>query len=691
MPLLPLCTIVELCQQSPVGKLLKSAFYVHHSALSSLEPRLQEYERVARDIAGPTNFTLIKFAFDKAKVSYLDYPQFDTCPHPALSSSVVVDMETQTVSKWHYNNSDNPPILHRKETFVTSDYPLYEEFCHLTKAEVTLGLLDNPTTIGTRLEWQQRLNSLHIAFDGHYLICSLDRHNKSYSIERHRAAIVRKNLSRPVRLTLEADLFTEGVTFFDYGCGYGGDIERIREKGFISDGYDPYYRPDTTPTPADIVNLGYVINVIEDKEERQQALLKAWELTRQVLIVSAQVLIDDGNLGLVAYEDGIITRRNTFQKYYQQEELKDYIDNVLGVDAIPIGLGIYLVFQDESRAESFRLSRLRSRAKTPRIKSYSKRFEDYETLLSPLMEFYTERGRLPKPGELVNEAEILEEFTSFRRAFSVILQVTQPEEWDEISEKCRQELILYLALSKFGKRPRMRQLSATLQADIKSFFGSYQNACHTADIALTDAGKMSLISELVKGLPFGKKLPRSLTVHISVLDKLPLTLRLYEACAAVVIGSLEGANVVQFSLRQPQISYLYYDDFDGQPHPILQTRMDIDLGELRVRYRDYYDEENPPLLHEKECLLTPDYPYYDKFAKLSRQERERGLLDDWKQISHLQGWLNCLQERGVTIQGHRVFWRKDLDPYRLKLLRSQLNQRRNHEKRSARTLENPIE
>ncbi len=44
---------------------------------------------------------------------------------------------------------------------------------------------------------------------------------------------------------------------------------------------------------SDIVNLGYVINVIESAEERQEALLKAWQLTRQVLIVSAQILIDD--------------------------------------------------------------------------------------------------------------------------------------------------------------------------------------------------------------------------------------------------------------------------------------------------------------------------------------------------------------------------------------------------------------
>jgi len=36
-----------------------------------------------------------------------------------------------------------------------------------------------------------------------------------------------------------------------------------------------------------------VINVIEDPAERREALINAWELTRKVLLVAAQVLIND--------------------------------------------------------------------------------------------------------------------------------------------------------------------------------------------------------------------------------------------------------------------------------------------------------------------------------------------------------------------------------------------------------------
>jgi DNA phosphorothioation-associated putative methyltransferase len=148
-------------------------------------------------------------------------------------------------------------------------------------------------------------------------------------------------------LALEAGLLNQNTSFFDYGCGQGGDLERVAKLGYESAGWDPHYRPDSSFVAADVVNLGYVINVIESQAERREALIKAWELTGQVLIVAAQVLIAQGN-NQIAYGDGVITSRNTFQKSYDQEELKIYIDQVLGVDAVPAGLGIYFVFRDEA-------------------------------------------------------------------------------------------------------------------------------------------------------------------------------------------------------------------------------------------------------------------------------------------------------------------------------------------------------
>ncbi|AFY75946.1 DNA phosphorothioation-associated putative methyltransferase [Pleurocapsa sp. PCC 7327] len=669
------------CQNSSIGKRLPNALYVHTSAVTFLDAPLRDYERQARVTDKIEGATLIKFSTDKPKISYLFYPDFDCDPHPALQFSVVVDMETLQASYWDYATSDNPPILHRKETFVASDYPLYQEFTQLTDLEEKLGLLDNSRFIGTRLEWQQRLDNYRIAFDGHRLICPIDgTSTQLVSIDRHKAAIPRKSLSRPVRLALEAGLFVpEVTTFFDYGCGYGSDIDRIAEKGYSSSGWDPYYRPNTPRTPADIVNLGYVINVIEDLVERRQALLQAWELTRQVLIVAAQVLIDDRDRGVVAYGDGIITSRNTFQKYYEQEELKTYIDQVLNVDSIPAGLGIYFVFRDKTQAETFRVSRFRSRTNTPKIQTTIKRFEDYENLLIPLMEFVTQRGRLPVKGELENESELRVEFDTIRRAFQVVLQVTDKEEWDAIAQKRRQDLLLYLALSRFGNRPKPRQLSSTVREDIKALFGGYKQACILADAMLLSLRDLDKIAALCQNSPIGKKFRNSLLIHISALETLEPLLRLYEGCASRTVGRLEEANLIQFFFNKPKISYLVYPDFDLNPHPTLQAIMDIYLGNLTVRYRDFNNETNPPILHEKEALVLTDYPLYEKFAKLTRKEKDWGLLDDFSTINRLQGWLKCLEDRCAVIKGYQLQWNKDADPYKVKLLRSQINARKQNQ------------
>lgn len=507
-------------------------------------------------------------------------------------------------------------------------------------------------------------------------------------IERHRAAIVRTDFSRPVRLAIEwailnndttpdtctsgnTPLPTEGTeaqgwlknavsSFFDYGCGWGGDVERIAALGYISAGWDPYYRPDTPHTSADVVNLGYVLNVIEDLNERRQALINAWELTRKVLIVSAQVLINDRGSGQLAYGDGIVTRRNTFQKYYEQEELKNYIDEVLNADAVPVALGIYFVFRDEQERESFRALRFRSRTTTPRVRIPSKRFEDYQEQLAPLIAFVSERGRLPVKGEL-SQPELLGLFGSFRRAFQVILQATDEAEWDAIAYRRSLDILVYLALTQFNQRPAPNQLAPEIRHDIKAFFGTYQEACAVADNMLFSLGKPGVIANSCKQSKIGKRLPTALYIHVSALEELDPLLRIYEGCASRTIGRLENATLVKFYTDKPKISYLFYPDFDTDPHPALHTSMQIDLRKLSVAYRNYDNVANPPILHRKETFVTPNYHLYEQFALLTQQEKELGLLKHKSLIGTREGWQQCLEEHGVEIRDHQVFSLKDED------------------------------
>ncbi len=361
--------------------------------------------------------------------------------------------------------------------------------------------------------------------------------------------------------------------------------------------------------------------------------------------------------------------------FYDQEELKVYIDQVLEVDSIPVALGIYFVFRDEAQAQAFRASRFRSRATTPRIQKQVKRFEDYRELLTPLMDFVTDRGRMPVRGELTSETDITAEFGTLHRAFQVILQVTDQQEWHDIAEKRRQDLLVYLALTQFGHRPKLRDLSSDVQQDILALFGSYRQALTRADNMLLSLGERDPIDTCCRSSAVGKQGSKSLLLHVSALSVLDPLLRLYEGCASRTIGRPEEATLIKFHTRQPKLTYLFVPEFDTDPHPAIQTRMEIDLRDLHVNYQDYNPKENPPILHHKDFMVLSDYPHYGKFAKLTRQEKDWGLLDNPEALKRKQSWQKHLEERCTDLQGHRVIWRKGADPYKLKLLRSQVRAR----------------
>src|SRR4051794_9084616 len=105
-------------------------------------------------------------------------------------------------------------------------------------------------------------------------------------IDRHKTALRRSRLSRPIQTAISDSLIGEHTSVFDFGCGHGDDVRLLGDLGVPVSGWDPAFFPDTAaPSKADVVNLGYVINVIEDERERADVVRRAWELSQQLLIV----------------------------------------------------------------------------------------------------------------------------------------------------------------------------------------------------------------------------------------------------------------------------------------------------------------------------------------------------------------------------------------------------------------------
>lgn len=474
------------------------------------------------------------------------------------------------------------------------------------------------------------------------------------SIPRHKTAIRRESFSLPLKCAFRDRLVQEGASVFDYGCGKGQDIELLKAEGINCNGWDPAFRPDAHVSQADIVNLGYVINVIESAEERRTALHQAWQLCRHVLVVAAQVKVPGRGKEQVEFGDGILTTRGTFQKYFGQGELRDFLQSELGTEAIPAAIGVFYIFRDEAAKQQFLANRYRRRSTTPRRRLSELRFEAHRELLESLMGTILQLGRLPYPDEFPQAGEVAEKLGSLKRAFALIRRVTGDTEWEANQQRRAEDLLVYLALARFGKRPPISKLPIGLQWDIRAFYGSYTKGCRLADELLFRAGRAEAIDEACRRSTVGKLLPNALYVHRDGLEALEPLLRVYEGCGQAYLGEVEGANVIKLHRYSGKLSYLVYPNFETEPHPALLRSVKVSLRTLQIDCYDYMGDANPPILHRKEAFLNPDHPLYGKFARLTQQEERHGLLDETATIGTRQGWVTRLQQAGLKLCGHRL-------------------------------------
>lgn len=160
------------------------------------------------------------------------------------------------------------------------------------------------------------------------------------AIPRHKAAKSRSVLSHPMAAAIAAGLLQPHHQHLDYGCGRGDDVRLLREMGYRSSGYDPYYFPDTPRLRVDVVTLFYVLNAIEIPRERCEVLCRACKLARSSLIVSAITTRSNNHPG-TAWGDGTIAQWGTFEKCYSHAELKQLIEDTLGVPARYIAQNTY--------------------------------------------------------------------------------------------------------------------------------------------------------------------------------------------------------------------------------------------------------------------------------------------------------------------------------------------------------------
>jgi DNA phosphorothioation-associated putative methyltransferase len=97
-------------------------------------------------------------------------------------------------------------------------------------------------------------------------------------------------------------------------------------------------------------------------------------------------------------------------------------------------------------------------------------------------------------------------------------------------------------------------LPLILRRDVEASFPSYGQACKQADALLFSVGRTEEINAACSAAPIGKKTPEALYAHVSGVDQLPASLRVFEGCARAYIGRVDDANIIKLNRLEPKIS-----------------------------------------------------------------------------------------------------------------------------------------
>ena len=612
-----------LVAQLKVGKQLPDSVYVHNSSLSSLPERLAAITVKIVDTLkiGDDAWNIVKFNKRDFKLSLLNYPAFDSYAYPALDHSFTVDLGKLSVREASYRDSTNPPILHRKETFVSDDYPLIEEFCAITAEGESIGLYENTRSIGFKQGWERLISTKGYKLDDlgrlkhQPAISKPTTHvtDRPGGIARHKTAIDRNQLSSPMQLLARHGYLSGDMSILDYGCGKGDDLAELEAHGIDCTGWDPAHRPDTDLINSDIVNLGFVLNVIEDRAERDITLQRAWEYADKLLIVSVMVAGESIIRQFKPYKDGIITSINTFQKYYSQSEIRSYLETTVCQSAIAAGQGIFILFKDKLEEQMFLLKRqhvtrdwkqlTQREQRTVRKEISTGVIDRHQALFDDFWSTTLDLGRIPANSEFEHSDQLRRVAGSHLKAFQALNEQHGGSLFLEAQQDRQNDLLVYFALGLFDKRQAYSQMPDSLKRDIKVFFKSISDAQNQARTILFSAGKPKVIQDACvsahRRIECGEYTDgHSFTFHKDFLNSLPPVLRIYIGCAIQLYGGIDEIHLIKAHIRSGKVSLMRYKDWE-KDIPLLIERIKIKLREQDIDFFDYIGIYEPtPLLNK---------------------------------------------------------------------------------------------
>ncbi|MCG9781333.1 DNA phosphorothioation-associated putative methyltransferase [Vibrio brasiliensis] len=632
----------ELIAKIKVGKQLPDAIYIHKDAFSALPTVLSQFiPAVANAVSlDEENWNLVKLFKKEFRLSLLHYPDFYTDSYPALKQSLNVDLSKLSHKIMNYEDSDNPPILHRKETMVLPESEHFEHFTTLTQEGENAGLYENSRLIGFKRSWENLIaRHGYDLVDGRLFRRSAVMAIEESGIDRHKTALVRHELSAPMKTLVKHGYLEGSHSIFDYGCGRGDDLRELEAHGLDAIGWDPNFQPDNDKVESDIVNLGFVLNVIEDQDERLEALLGAWELADKLLVVSVMLANESYIAQFKPYKDGVITSRNTFQKYYAQSEIKAYIERILQEDAITVAPGIFYIFKDKLEEQLYLQSKYKRHHKWQQLTSpelieakdkAKLLISQHHDLFNNFWNSCLELGRIPANDEFEQSEQVRELIGSHKKVFSLLQEMFDTTEFEQAEKSRKEDLLLYFAMGLFEKRKPYTQQPESLKRDIKALFDDYKTALNLSAELLFAIADTELIKKQCEKAHHQLTASllnegHSLILHRDYIEDLPLLLRVYVGAGLQMYGELdEEIDLIKIHITSGKLTLTAYDDYEKSV-PFLVERIKIKMAEQDIDFFDYVNEQRRPPLLNKHLYMSTKHKNYK--IQLSFDKRLAKLME----------------------------------------------------------------
>jgi DNA phosphorothioation-associated putative methyltransferase len=616
------------------GKRVGGFLYFHKEALA----HVPEDARVAvEEAAAKASFDWNVAKYSPSRLSLMLYEDFDAVAFPALLSASSYDPASGAFETSDYSGRENPPILHRKETLLPPDDPRLPAFLAVTRKAEEKGLFADTKRIGTRAVWQRMLSEAGLRTEGPRLVSADEA---PVEVSREKTALARTGLSQPVGLMIRFGMLDKENEVFDYGCGRGDDVATLQANGYAAFGWDPNHRSDGERRQADIVNLGFVLNVIENPHEREETLRTAWGYARRGMAVAVMPQGKYRTDGLKAHGDGWLSSKRTFQKYFSQDEITELVRSVTGERPVTLAPGILAVFRDKDLEQqvAFR-KRSRSllfpdmalpprpeRARPAGAEPLAVRAGDE---LGSIWRTALALGRIPTEEEV--DAETREALQgkgiSVGRALAAcVREVLDPDLLSQAAAARKEDLLVHFALSLFPGAPRYGSLPASIQRDVRTFFGTHAAVMEAARQELLSLRNPETLEEafsLASSESLASFEAGALRFAMERLPRMPVAVRIVMGCAEIVHEGISAADLAEVTTRPVAVTVLACEGLDTAL-PRVRSRTEVDLARQRTKMRSYEDR----VLYLRSRFLERGHPGYAKQLAADTRLLSLGIVDE---------------------------------------------------------------